>query len=153
MSDFYEFSDLRPGMRVNIEGTYQADGTLRAMQITIKDDGEEDEMEATIESTDPAAGTVTVMGMQLVVDDDLEIKDLDKSLLSIEALRPGMRVKTKGRALGDGRFMPEKIKVKLAAPDSMDEIEGMITEMDATGHTLRVMGYAVLCDADVEIEA
>jgi hypothetical protein len=153
MNDFYDFSDLRLGMRVNVEGTMQPDGTFRAMQISIKDDAEEDEIEATIESTDVAGGTVTVLGLQLLVDDELEIKDLDKSLLSIEALRAGMRIKTKGRAMGDGRFAPIKIKVKSAAPDSMDEIEGMITDLDPAANMLRVMGFPVVCDADVEIEA
>ena len=41
MSDFYDFTDLEPGMRVNVEGTWSpADGSLRASQISIKDDGE-----------------------------------------------------------------------------------------------------------------
>ncbi len=152
MSDFYDFSDLRPGMRVNVEGTWSpADRSLRAHQISIKDDGEDDEIESTIEQVDPASGTVRILGLAMRAA-GVDIKGVDKSPLAIRGLASGMRVKTKGRRLTDGSFAPLKIKVKMPAPDAMDEIEGTITAIDLQGHTLRVLGLPVVCDADVDIE-
>jgi hypothetical protein len=154
LDDFYDFSDLKPGMRVNIEGAYSpADGTIRAHQISIKDDSEDDEIEATIESVDAAAGTIRVLGLTVRVSADVDIKDVDKSPLSAGALASGMRIKTKGRLLADGSFAPLKIKLKMHTPDAMDEIEGTITEIDPLAYALRVMGFRVVGDADVEIEA
>jgi len=154
MDDFYDFSDLKPGMRVNVEGDYAAaDGSIRAHQISIKDDSKDDEIEATIQSVDPAAGTIRLLGLTVRTPADLEIKDVDKSPLSAKALEPGMRVKTKGRLLADGSFAPLKIKLKMPTPDAMDEIEGTITAVDASNNTFHLMGFRVVCDADVEIEA
>jgi hypothetical protein len=153
MNDFYDFSDLRIGMRVNVQGTCMPDGTFTAQQISIKDDGEDDEIEACIDSVDPAASVIRTLGLALHVHDDLEIKDIDKRLLSIEALQPGMRIKTKGRALGDGGFVPVKIKLKSLTPDAMDEIEAEIDDVDASSRSLRVMGFHVVCSTDIEIEA
>jgi hypothetical protein len=154
MDDFYDFSDLKPGMRVNVEGAYApADGSFRAHQISIKDDSEDDEIEAAIQSADAASGTLRILGLVLRTSAELEIKDVDKSPLPAGALEPGMRIKTKGRLLADGSFAPLKIKVKMHTPDAMDEIEGTITEIDAQGCTFQMMGFRIVCDADVEIEA
>jgi hypothetical protein len=153
MNGFYDFSDLQIGMRVNVEGEYQPDGTLRARQISIKDDGEEDEIAARIEAVDAESGTLRLLGLTLRLGGGVEIKDVDKAPLGIEALSPGMRVKTKGHALGDGSFEPLKLKLRQAAPDDMDEIEGDITHLDPDSKALTVLGFRILCDADVEIEA
>jgi hypothetical protein len=153
MSGFYEFSDLKVGMRVNVEGAYQTDGSLRAHSLAIKDDGEADELEGTITATDAAAGTVEIFGMRVPIGAGVEIKDVDKRVLSPAALQPGMRVKSKGKAGPAGHFTPAKIKVKLPTPDAMDEIESEITRIDAAAGTLEVMGFRVFCAPDVEIEA
>jgi hypothetical protein len=153
MSGFYDFSDLKVGMRVNVEGEYQPDGSLQAHLISIKDDSEADEMESTIPRVDAAAKALEILGLQLDLTGTAEIKDVDKRLLQPGDLRPGMRVKTKGQALLPGRFAPEKIKVKLTTPDAMDEIESTITRIDAPAHTLTVMGFRVVCAADIEVEA
>jgi len=153
MNDFYEFSDLRIGMRVNVEGAYAPEGVFKAQQISIKGDGDEDEIAASVDSVDPAAGILQVLGLQVRVSEEVEIKDIDKRPLSLGALEPGMRIKTKGQVQADGSFAPLKIKLRLHTPDEMDEIEGTITSLDPANHSLRVLGFQVVCDADVEIEA
>jgi hypothetical protein len=83
----------------------------------------------------------------------MEIKDLDKSPIGLTALGVGTRIKLKGRLQADRHFAADKIKVKMHSPDEQDEIEGEITALDATTRTLVVMGFEIVCDADVEIEA
>lgn len=151
MSDFYDFSDLRTGMRVQVEGTWE-NGVLHASSIAIKDDGDMDEMEARIDSIDAADRSLRVLGFTLGIDAAVEIKDVDKRPMPFESLEPDMRIKAKGTAYGD-RFVAEKIKLKMPAPDDMDEIEGTITWLDPAERTLTVMGLPVACDADVEIDA
>jgi hypothetical protein len=153
MNDFYDFSDLRLGMRVNVEGSLQADGSLRALMISIKDDGDADEMEANLEGVDTAAGTLRVLGLTVTAGSDCEIKDIDKQSLTLAALRAGIRLKLKGRLGADRRFLASKIKVKMHSPDEQDEIEAAITTLDPVSRTLTVLGFSVSCDADVEIEA
>jgi Domain of unknown function (DUF5666) len=153
MNDFYEFTDLRVGMRINVEGACAPDGIFRAQQISIKGDGDEDEIAASIDSVDPAAGVLQVLGLRVRVSGDVEIKDIDKRPLTLGALESGMRIKTKGQVRADGSFEPLKIKLRTHTPDEMDEIEGTITSLDPANHSLRVLGFHVVCDADVEIEA
>jgi hypothetical protein len=153
MSGFYEFSDLKVGMRVNVEGAWQPDGSLRAHMLAIKDDGDADELEGTVAGVDVAGSSLEILGLRLAVNDEVEIKDVDKRVLQLAAVRPGMRVKSKGKAGPAGQFAPEKIKVKLPTPDAMDEIESEITAIDPRAHTLTVMGFQVVCGPDVEIEA
>lgn len=153
MDDYYGFGDLRPGMRVNVEGTFGDDGTLRAHAISIRDDGDCDEIAATIQSVDPASRTLRLLGATLHVPEDIEIKDPDKSLIRLGDLQPGMRIKTKGRMLEGLRFAPDKIKVKDFTPDAMDEVEGTLGGLDAGSRSFSLMGFRVWCDEDVEIEA
>ena len=153
MSGFYEFSDLKVGMRVNVEGAYQPDGSLKANLIAIKTDGDADELEGAISRVDVDGHVVEIFGMHLEMSAAVEIKDVDKRALGFAALQPGMRVKVKGKAGPAGRFAPQKIKVKLPTPDAMDEIESTITAIDSQAFTLTVMGFRVECDPDVEIEA
>lgn len=153
MHDFYDFRDLKIGMRVNVEGEYDGDSGIRARTISIRQDGDRDEIEATVQSVDTGAGTLRLLGLTLHLGDGVEIKDLDKNTAALGSLRQGTRIKTKGR-LGDGRrFEPEKIKVKSNPPDAQDEIEGKISALDATQRTLQVLGFEIVCREDVEIEA
>ncbi len=153
MSGFYDFSDLEVGMRVNVEGEYRPDGTWLAHHISIKDDGDADELEGAVTRVDAPGRTVELLGLQLDVGAGVEIKGVDKRPLKLEDLREGMRLKGKGKAGPVGRFVPQKLKVKLTTPDAMDELESEITGLDARSRRLTVMGFEVVCDADLEIEA
>jgi hypothetical protein len=153
MYGFYEFGDLRVGMRVNVEGVYGDGGDLRAHVISIKDDGEHDEIAATIDSADAPSRTVRMLGLALSVADGVLIQSADKRTLGFDALAPGMRVKTKGRLLDGRRFRPEKIKVKPHTPDEMDELEGTITAVDPGARSVTVLGFRVRCDEDCAIES
>ncbi len=152
MQGFYDFSDLRIGMRISVEGAF-ADGAFRAQTISIKSDGDMDEIEAMVESADAASGTLRILGLAVAIGNGVEMKGLDKQALRLEEIQPGTRVKTKGRALDGRRFEPVKIKTKSRTPDEMDQIESAITAMDPHARTLSVMGFLVRCDEDCEIEA
>ena len=152
MNGFYEFKDLKVGMRVNVEGRYDGNGSLRAMQMEIKSDGEMDEMEGRIESVDEENESLTMFGATFDIDEYTIMVDMDKDDIDVEDLEPGMRIKTKGRMSPDRRFTPEKIKVKMTAPDSLDEIEGKIDAINAEERTVRLLGFTVQVGDDVEIE-
>ena len=152
MHGFYEFNDLKIGMRVNVEGEYDRfTETWRTRALSIRQDGDQDEMEGRIEEMGPAPRTLRILGLCLEVPRSLEILDLDKRPMSFEALGAGMRLKVKGHVAGR-RLEPVKIKLKEETPDACDEMEGCITAMDPRARTLTVLGYRIHCDADLEIE-
>lgn len=153
MDDFYGFGDLRAGMRVNVEGTFGDDGTIRAHAISIKDDSDCDEIAATIQSVDLESRTLRLLGATLHVTEDIEIKDQDKRRISLDELQPGMRIKTKGHMLEGMRFAPDKIKIKDLTPDAMDELEGTLANLDPGSRSFSLLGFRIWCDEDVEIEA
>lgn len=153
MHGFYDFGDLRVGMRVNIEGEHDGNGSLRANRISIKDDGEADEIGATIESADAESRTLRLLGLAVSLDSALDIRGLDKQPLGHDALTAGMRIKTKGKLLDGRRFQPEKIKVKSRTPDEMDELESTITAIDPHARTITLLGFRIACGEDCEIEA
>jgi len=149
----YDFGDLKVGMRVNVEGDCAGDGSWRARQISVKEDGDADELEGAVQGSDPAQRLLRVLGLAMHVPAAIEILDLEKHPADLEALVPGTRVKIKGR-LGDGRsFDPHKIKLKVHTPDCHDEIEGRITAVDSRQRTLTVLGFRVWCADDVAIES
>jgi hypothetical protein len=152
MHGFYEFSDLKIGMRVNVEGEYDRfTETWRTRALSIRQDGDQDEMEGTIEEVRAAQRMLRLLGLSLEVPRSLVILDLDKRPMSLEALAAGMRLKVKGRVAGR-RLEPAKIKLKEETPDACDEMEGAITAIDPRARTLTVLGYRIHCDADLEIE-
>ena len=153
MNGFYDFKDLKVGMRVNVEGRYTGNASLQAEQMEIKLDGDLDEMEGNLESVDAAAGSISLFGAAFDMHAETRILDLSKEAISLEGLTPGMRIKTKGRMSPDRRYQPEKIKVKLVSPDSMDELEGRIDSINAEKCTIQLMGFTVLVGDHVEIEA
>jgi len=153
MHGFYDFGDLRVGMRVNVEGEHDGNGGLRANRISIKNDGDLDEIAATIQSADAESRTLRLLGLALPLSQGLDIKGMDKQALGYEALLPGMRIKIKGKLLDGRRFQPDKIKVKARTPDEMDEIESAITALDPHARTITVLGFRIACGEDCEIEA
>jgi hypothetical protein len=151
MNGFFDFKDLKIGMRVNIEGRYTGNASLRAEQMEIKQDGDLDEMEGNIETVDAAQRTITLFGASLRMDAETHILDLAKSSIPLESLQPGTRIKTKGRMTHEHLYRPEKIKVKSNSPDSMDELEGRIESIDAAQRTMKLMGFTIHVGEDVEI--
>ncbi|MFQ5601557.1 MAG: hypothetical protein ACE5G2_13535, partial [Candidatus Krumholzibacteriia bacterium] len=136
MQDFYEFNDLKIGMRISVEGEYTGHDSMRAQVLTLKQDGELDEMEGFIETLDPAATGPRLFGLSFDMDDSVAIRDLEKRPSGVDALTAGTRIKTKGHVSEDRRFKPVKIKIKTATPDAQDEIEGPITAIDAENRTV-----------------
>jgi hypothetical protein len=152
MHDFYDFTDLKPGMRINVEGAYTG-GRLLASAIAIKQDGDLAELEGCIERADAAHRSVQLLGLTLHLPEGLDIRGYDKQPLQPEALQAGTRIKAKGRLQAGRSFVPEKIKLKPPTPDAHDEIEAEITALDPAHRTLTILGFEVACDEDVEIEA
>lgn len=153
MHGFYDFGDLRVGMRVNVEGEHDGNGSLRANRISIRDDGEVDEIEAIIQTADAESRTLRLLGLALSLSGGLDIRGMDKQPLGHDALQAGMRIKTKGKLLDGRRFEPEKIKVKSRTPDEMDELESTISAIDPHARTITVLGFRIACGEDCEIEA
>jgi hypothetical protein len=151
MNGFYDFSDLEVGMRINVEGRFAGAGNLRAIQMEIKQDGEMDEMEGNIESVDAGQNTLRVFGVPFEVGQTL-VLDQMREVIGLADLKPGMRIKCKGRMAPERIYRPSKIKVKSSAPDNMDELEGEIAAIDPEARTLQVMGFTVHVGPDVEIE-
>ncbi|MFK8016417.1 MAG: DUF5666 domain-containing protein [Gammaproteobacteria bacterium] len=70
-------SDLALGVRVEIDGSLDANGVLVATKVDFEDaeDNAQIEVEAPVEAVDAAASTVTVLGLTVFVDGSTLIKD------------------------------------------------------------------------------
>jgi hypothetical protein len=157
------FADLTVGETVDIDGTANADGSVTAHEIDVETpEVEEAEVEGVIQTIDATHATfvVTVSGddedeaptsMMVTIDtaDSTVIKSGDETI-AFSALMAGDRVHVRGTRQSDGSVLASVIKV---APGfhARAELEGTVSAIDTTTHTLTVAGIVVTTDANTQI--
>jgi hypothetical protein len=113
--------DLKPGDKVEVEGTPQADGSVLASKIKLEDDEDENEDEVefkgTIESITPP--TLMVSGRKVVTNGSTRIRRGDKNVVLTD-LKPGEKVEVKGTRQADNSVLASKLKVE----DGDDDDDG-----------------------------
>ncbi len=127
---------IADGVEVKVEGRFDASGDLVAEKIEFGK-AAETEIKARVESVDPAAGTLVVMGLTLSVDGFTMFKD-DRSSnrvrrFGLDDLNPGTdRVEVDFyRDDASGALVARKVERK---DDSLsDKLEGIVEGAPATG--------------------
>lgn len=113
--------DLKPGDKVEVEGTTQADGSVLASKIKSEDDEDEDadevEFKGTIESI--TAPTLMVSGRKVVTNGSTRIRRGDKTV-GLTDLKPGEKVEVEGTRQADNSVLASKIKVEDGDDDHDD---------------------------------
>src|SRR5262249_37026025 len=96
-------SALKVGQMVEVEGMLQADGTILAAKIEVKNEDEGDEHGGEVEFsgtiTNKGASSLVVNGRPVTVDANTRILGRDGKPIMFAALQMGQRVEVEGKAL------------------------------------------------------
>ena len=118
-------SDLKVGHVVVVRGTMNDDGTDAVADAVSFGDL----VEGPISAIDTAAGTITVLGQLVVIDDDTSF-DEEISPASIDGLNVNDTVEVSGFFLADGSISATRIERKTAGSEF--EVTGHVSNLTAT---------------------
>lgn len=134
------FSALTLGLYVEVEGYYDASGTLIATEIEVEDDDGEVEAEGRVVARTDTS--VAVGGLTFVVTAATRVLDDDDRPIPYSAIVVGVRVEVTGRLLADGRLVATEIE--LDDEDDGDlEVEGLITALSPEALTVAGTTFAL----------
>ena len=86
------------------------------------------------------------------MNDDVEIKDLQRNDADFNALKIGSMIKLKGRSENSTGLVPIQIKMRQTFGFNIEEIKGKIEAVDLDKNTFRVMGIEVIANEKTAIE-
>lgn len=135
-------SDIVLGAKLEIKGVMNSDGILNARHISFKLPNNV-KIEAEVESVDPAAKIVTLLGIKVGVNSSSQLEDDSKhdvQSFSLDDLRAGDFVEIRA-------FMRagNVIASRLERDDSDDEVilQGPITEKEGDNSSLTILGVKI----------
>ena len=106
-------SQLIVGAEVEIKGKLRPDGSFLAHQIEVNRNGDQgEEIRGIIESVDPQARRLRVLGFSVQVWPDTRVSRESEQPVNFEDLAPGLRVKVEGRRFPGGTFRAKKIRIR-----------------------------------------
>jgi len=146
--------DVAVGVRAEAEGRLSASGVLVATEVEIKRAKSGlDQAQGPIETVDPAARSLRVAGVTVVLDPGATLSGADGQPLELARLAPGRRAKAEG-AFRDGVLHARSVEAEEAKPDEADEveIEGIITHVDRVQSTFQLLGLTVKVAPQTEVE-
>lgn len=159
-NDSTEFEDglsslLALNSRVEVEGRISTTGVLEAEEVSIRETESSIEIEASIETIDPAASSLILLGKTIVVDSGTMLidEDTDQSF-SFSELATGEIIEVHGNLLDSGEIRAVKIEREGSGDSNGEfEIEGTVGTIDKDAFTLILLGVTVTTTLDTEFEA
>ncbi|MGH7495150.1 MAG: DUF5666 domain-containing protein [bacterium] len=149
---FLKFSDLRTGMLVQVRGNRQpATGLVVATRIKVEDDVlDQVEIKGFIEAL--SGESLTVLGINFLVDDSTLVLDKDSNRIRLSDLKVGMLVEVSAQRRSGGMLYATRIKIADFLQDEI-EIRGVIASigkasLEVTGITFWVDSSTVIIDRD-----
>jgi mono/diheme cytochrome c family protein len=144
-------SDLGPDVKVEVEGTFDANGVLVASKVSFRHESAL-KLTGAVESIDATAGTFTTLGVTVVVNQLTRREDheSDDHFFSVADLRTGDWVEVVGDLdpAGSGKV----IATKLEREEGGDEVEVRGTASAVEAARLKVLGVTVELQASTEYE-
>lgn len=144
-------ADLAVDVKVEVEGEFDAAGVLVARKVQFERSSSV-KLSALVDDVDSAAGTLTVLGLTVVVDEKTrkEDQESDDHFFAFEDLRVGDWVEVAGYpdASGSGRI----VATRLERDDAEDEVElrGPADALEAP--RFRILGVNVETTPGTEFE-
>lgn len=136
-------SDLRFGLPVEVRGDLLRDGTLIAIRVkAVNRDANELGTVGSIESLAP--NMVQVLGVNFVVTDSTQIRDISNTPIAFSDLMLGPTVEVKGLRQADGSRLATRLKIK-----DVLILSGVISEVVSNG--IAVAGKQILFNSDTMI--
>ncbi|MGB5210911.1 MAG: DUF5666 domain-containing protein [Gammaproteobacteria bacterium] len=140
-------ADLGLNVRVEVEGDFEGNGTLRADEISFEADADLG-VSGQVEATNTVAGTFQVLGVTIGVEPGTSFEDNleDQQVFGLADLRVGDYVEVEGYSDAGG-FVASQVE-----RDELDEnsVRGFAADLSAPN--LSVLGVLVVTDAQTEFE-
>ena len=136
-------------VRLEVEGHLQADGSILAEKVQFEPEGRL-EASATVEAVDVDAGTLTVLGIPILVESGTGFDDelLDQQVFGLADLRVGDWVEVRGFADDQDRFVAQQ--VERDEPEDEVELRGTAESVNAPGFS--ILGVSITTNANTEYE-
>ncbi len=143
-------SDLEVDVEVHVKGTYDENEVVLAEEIECEIDANL-EVESTVDAVDSEAGTLTVFGVDFMVNEDTAYQDKSETadqMFNLSNVGVGDFVTVKAYEDTDGTLIVKKLELEDA------ENEHSVTgPVDTVGtDSLVILGIDVLTDAETEFE-
>ena len=140
---------LPAGAQVKVEGHRRPDGSFDAVQVVLRNVDGSVKVEGRIDAVRPNRAGLTVLGFDIVYGRDLTLYHGSSPGASRAELVPGTWVEVKGTPRGD-TLVAQRIRIK-DAPESTEELEGVIATADAGSGQIVVLGRAVRIPAGARV--
>jgi hypothetical protein len=152
MRRFFGFNDLKVGQMLKVKGKPDESGKFAAMEISVKETVEDAAIEGRLQSIDHPKNKLRLFNHEISVPDGVEFKGLQDKSLGLKGLKVGEVVKLKGKYSATTGFNPDKIKIKEAMDYNVDELQGVVDEIDYAANTLEMVGFTVMATPRTTIE-
>ncbi len=141
---------LRVGQAVSLTGKYLRGEGFLAVEIS---PGEaEAEITAPIHAFDAERCLLRVFEHALPLPQHLEVKGLDGEPSGFAALHAGRMIKLKGAFEPARGFVPEKIKLRETREFNIEEMQGVITQIERDAQRIYINGVSVLINERTILE-
>ena len=137
--------DIAVGTRVKVEGARSGPGEVTAKRIALRRAPQgTDEIEAAVDSVDATARRLVVGGVPVELLPGAQIQDKEEVTTDVGRLRPGVEVEAGGR-FESGVLRASSLETSERGEETVRavEIEGAISDVDATAGSFRVLGQRV----------
>ncbi len=104
-------ADLAVGLRVEVDGRYETDGSLTALRVELEDFGD-DEIEITGAIEALSDTSLTVAATDFAVTPQTVVLDRNRLPIPFASLALGQTVEVKGTVAADGRYVATRIKLE-----------------------------------------
>lgn len=119
---YFDLADLNPGDSVKVKGYQNAEGLFVATALERKDADEEQEIELTGPVFSITDGVLNVMGVQVILDPELDESDLSELQTLLAGLAAGDLIKVKGTLSASNQL--SAVEVEAEGDDGRNEFGG-----------------------------
>ncbi|MCB1877390.1 MAG: hypothetical protein KDH88_15570 [Chromatiales bacterium] len=154
-------ADLALGKRIQVQGLFGQDDALLASRIEFRDASSgrggigEVELRGAIARVDSQAGSVTLLGNEVVVDNLTVLDDVqqESATFRLGDLVQGEAVEVRGYIRSsDGRIVAERLDREGQVVGAQEvKLEGMATNLDASNRSFTLLGVPVVATPDARL--
>jgi hypothetical protein len=132
--------DLVPGVKVEAEGTLDAQGVLHASKVSFRSNVRIQAIPGEVTAVDPHSGTLVLLGITVHTDALTEFKDFSGQPIDLQHLGAGP-VAIRGALHRNGTdVIAERLEL---TDDERIEVRGPVSAKDAPAHRLTILGVQV----------
>ncbi len=144
MNTFKHFNDLKEGQFLKISGIYRRNQGFLAVEIVLEPDEHSPKVEGQIEWIDASRRCLRILGQDICLDPDVEIRDNDHQPVRFEDLKPGDMVKIKGAYHDQQGFKPKSIKLKKTLEFNIEELQGKVKSIHEREKRVNINDVGIL---------